>query len=439
MAWSNVAIGDTNFSKTSGTTLVITLGLTITVGQVLCIHVAADNIGAADSDAGTETSCADSKGNSYTKIRERVNGSPGAGAGATAAMFFTKVTTQLVSGDTVTITFSSAVTAKAATTSLFSIGAGNTVTVDGQASGTPEEATTAPSATISGITAADRLWIACTAVEGPTGDTLTEDSAPYTSTTRAGTTGGGAATNMTVNGAWKIQSVASDTYNPTLGTARDCAQVFAVLKEAAAGTQFNQSLSASMSTFDGTITKRAGKSLGASMSTFAGTTAKQTNKSLVASMSTFAATVVKQTNHVLDASMSTFSAVLAESLVFVKDLAASMSTFAGTLIKQTNKTLAASMSTFAGTTARQTSKLLPAGMSTFSGVVAKRTSRALDASMSTFSAILAESLTSVEALNASMSSFAGALATLFIPSSPSSGLFSWVGPTVRSFLKRGSA
>ncbi len=435
MAWGAPAVAGNGQNKASSTLVQTVLSVNVAVGDVVIVLIAADNTSTTDGDNGEVSSVTDSKGNTYTKAREFTNGQGAAAAGATVSVWFSKLTTALVqSTDTVSGNFGTARIAKAISLLTATVGAGVTVSV---AAGT-DLANDAADPGSMDLTPpnVEHLWIRATALERAVA-AWTKTVAYELNATAEGTTGGGAASNINICGEVDRLTGTTNASNPT-ATAVDCASVLVALLEAA-GTQFTQSLTASMSTFGGSIVKQANKALSASMSTFSATNTKQANKVLSSSMSTFDGTLIKQTNHILSASMSTFSATLAASIVFVKDLSASMSTFAATIVKRTNKTLDASMSTFSGATSKQTNKLLPADMSTFSGTLAKRTSRALDASMSTFSAVLTEAVIFGRTLNASMATFAGALATLFIPSSPPSGFLSWVGPTVRSFLKRGSA
>ncbi len=245
MAWAyQGGIGNTA-DKTSASTVAFNAAATVAVGRVIVVMVTADNNGTSDSDAGDEiTSVTDASGNTYTKIRERVNGSPGAANGAVAATFYTKVTTELTSGNAVTANYNGAHTGRNIRAFQFTIGAGNVVTIADQVSGTPEEATTTPAATISGLTSQEYLFVSALAIEGPFGDTFTE-STGYTGG-RNGSTGGSAASNMTLAAAHRVLTGTGDTYAPTLGTARDTAHVFAALKEAAGGTTHEAAASVSL-------------------------------------------------------------------------------------------------------------------------------------------------------------------------------------------------
>ena len=98
MAFGHVGALGGNSSKTSSTTVVITTSAVAEVGNVIVVVTAWDNTDVSDLDS-TRLSCADSAGNTYTKVRERTN-SPSATAadGSTCAIFICTVTAQLASG-----------------------------------------------------------------------------------------------------------------------------------------------------------------------------------------------------------------------------------------------------------------------------------------------------------------------------------------------------
>ncbi len=228
-------------SKAASTTLILTTTAEAVAGKVIVVGIATDNIAAVDGDQGDVASVTDSAGNTYTKARQRTNSQGAAAAGACAACYFSKLATTLPLGGTITVTFNGSPVAKAMQARSLGIGAGNVVTVAGGADGSPEDGTTAPSATISGLASGEYLWVAVVAVEGPSGDTYTED-VDY-GLARAGTTGGGAATNMTMARGLRVFTGTTDTHAPTLGTARDLAHVFVALEEAPLGALLEASVS----------------------------------------------------------------------------------------------------------------------------------------------------------------------------------------------------
>ena len=230
MAWGSLNTLGSNQIKTSGTNnLTITTTAIAEVGNVIIVIVAGDNIAIVDGDS-TNVSITDAAGNTYTRAKEWTNDISGAGTGAVAAIFYSKVTTQLNSGALITITTTSAITAKAASAWEFSIGAGNVVSVQGSA-GLSTDGADPAAITISGLTSAEYLWIHCVAHEGPNTDAFTQDI-DYLSLDANGTTAGGAASNMSVRGGRRIFTGTTDTVDVTY-TAADHAQAYVALKEAA--------------------------------------------------------------------------------------------------------------------------------------------------------------------------------------------------------------
>lgn len=214
-----------NTSNTSGTTLAITTTRDVEVGDFILIGVAADNSGT--SGAARTVTCADNSAqpgtaNSYSSTQINRTAASAANDGSTGTILRSNVTRKVPAGSTITITFSGAVVAKAASAACFRNAFGPNIS-----SVTATGATTSTS--VAPIpTAAGQLVFCVTAVEGGTADTFTEDAdtlnGSWVSLTRrgAGTTTSG----QTVNCAFKIVNASgTQTYNPTLGTARDWAQI----------------------------------------------------------------------------------------------------------------------------------------------------------------------------------------------------------------------
>lgn len=98
-----------NTSYTSSTSLVITAAANVPARSVVVVRVAADNL-----NATTPTfTVADSKSNTWSLVTQSaVNATPA--AGVAGAVYVSRISTALVIGDTITITLSGAVVAKAA-------------------------------------------------------------------------------------------------------------------------------------------------------------------------------------------------------------------------------------------------------------------------------------------------------------------------------------
>jgi hypothetical protein len=196
-------------TKTTGTSMQISVAKAVAAGNTIIVRVATDY----SASAPTVT---DSKGNTYTRDRT----APNSGNTIRAAIFSAPVTTALGVGDSITIT-SPNVAARVAVADEFS-GLLSSSVLDKQ-NGTSGSSTT-PGTSISITTAqANELVVGFVAVEGPTDDTYTEDSlGQFSSLSREGTSGGTDDTNITVNGGYKSVSVIGTyQYKPTLDPTRN--------------------------------------------------------------------------------------------------------------------------------------------------------------------------------------------------------------------------
>lgn len=201
-------VGKTS-TKTTGTSMQITLTESVAAGNTLIARVVTDYSASASS-------ITDSKGNTYTRDRT----APNSGTTIRAAIFSSPITTALVPGDTITITTPN-VAAKAAVVDEFS-GLLTSSFVD-QQNGTSGSSTT-PGTTISITTTQDNeLILGFVAVEGPLEDTYTEDAlGQFSSLPREGTDSGDAVTNVTINGGYKsVGTSGTYQYKPTLDPSRN--------------------------------------------------------------------------------------------------------------------------------------------------------------------------------------------------------------------------
>lgn len=140
--------------------------------------------------------------------------------------------TGLVAGSTITCTYTSSFTAGAASAHEFQNLGTPTST---QVGGSSFASTTTPSASVSPpANQSNNIIVVALGVNGPSSDTFTQDTdtleGSWIDITSDGTTGGSQTSNMTLRGAFKINSATStQTYNPTLGTARAGAYAYANL------------------------------------------------------------------------------------------------------------------------------------------------------------------------------------------------------------------
>jgi len=193
-------------SKASGNTLVFSVaGEPIPVGHTLIIRVVHDHT------AGGPT-MTDSRGNTYTRDRTAANG----GLTLRASIFSCRITTALQVGDSITLTLSASVTARAASVDQFAnILHPISIDVQNGLGGT----SAAPSLPVT-TTNANDLVVGMVGVEGDVNDSYTEDTFhQWTSLSRGGTTGGTFDSNVTIDGAYRAAGAAGTyTYAPTLGT-----------------------------------------------------------------------------------------------------------------------------------------------------------------------------------------------------------------------------
>lgn len=165
----------------------------------------------------TVTSITDSKGNLYVLDGSIVNGS--GTSGVTTTCYAANLAFALTSGvDTITANFS----ASRGAACMAAMGVNLNFSVD-EGNNTHADTGTAPSTTITPV-GNPSMGFVCCGVEGPDGDTYTED-ADWTAVLNTGTTGGAADSNVSLNMAFVLIGTAAATpYTPTLGTSRLFAQ-----------------------------------------------------------------------------------------------------------------------------------------------------------------------------------------------------------------------
>jgi hypothetical protein len=216
-------------NTTAGTTTLVDLaaGASITVGNYLIARVSVDNSGS--SGAATTLAVTDTRSNTWT-VSTAANNDPGAAAaGVTSYYAYAKVENAYSDGDDITFTWGNSTTAKAVVIEEWA--KVHSVTPIVVAATTATGSSTTPSISRT-PTVAGQVFYGLLSVESGTADTYTEDAdtteGSWVSLTRAGagtTTGG-----QTVAGAYKrVTGTSAQTWNPTLGTSRDWAQIAFVL------------------------------------------------------------------------------------------------------------------------------------------------------------------------------------------------------------------
>lgn len=200
----------------------------IPVGRLAYAYFVSDNQSSGE-DTTLHQSVADSKGNTWTKVKE-VSGRTGAAAdsGSTTSLWYSVITTELVaSTDTVTLTLSTAKVARVGCLTSYSFA--NGVQLD-DANGSPQHSTT-PSVTSATLASASRLWLGLMGQDH--GGTLgfSEDG-DYTSRQNIGS-GSNNTSGVRVWLAERIATLTADTYNPTKTTAADESMIIAAFQDVA--------------------------------------------------------------------------------------------------------------------------------------------------------------------------------------------------------------
>lgn len=231
MAWAFVANRGTAQSKAAVGTGTGTISISPTAnlnsGAVIVVRANMDNQ-STTSGPTTDLSLSDSKSNTWTLIAEYTRSSGATNDGTTLGVWATQINTAILTTDTITMSNSFGTgDALAIAIEEFSVGASNGFSKAGANGATGSSGT--PSVTLGSLSSTTYLWYGALGVEGPNGDTYTQD-ADYANNTSIGTTGGVAATNQALRCGTRIFSGTTDTFNPTC-TSRDWAIILGALLE----------------------------------------------------------------------------------------------------------------------------------------------------------------------------------------------------------------
>jgi hypothetical protein len=224
--------------KTSDTSVLFTATEDVPAGNVAFLFAATDNIGTTEAElneAASEHAVADESGNTWTYVGG-YRMSAGAGAdGVTISLWKSIITTQIDSGDDVTLTLDSARTSKCFGGFHVSITASDVEVVGTkQFDGGTTDAL--PDQTISGLSSAETLFLVLIGVEAENSVIGGTEDPDYTTIHNISTTGGGVATRTNLFSGFRILTGTGDTTDYTLDTSRDYAQMFVALREVAGGT-----------------------------------------------------------------------------------------------------------------------------------------------------------------------------------------------------------
>lgn len=224
-----------NLTTSTSTAIDLPSAGSIATGDYLVARVALDNAGT--NGAAPSLTVTDPRSNTWTVVGPG-NVDPGAAnAGSTCYIAYAKVVNAYTNGDDLTFNHSPTTPAKAIVVEEWhGVDSASPVAV---ASTTATGTSGAPSIARTPLVAG-QLFYAALSVEGPTGDTFTQDTdttdGAWQTLTRLSTTSGTAASNQTINGVAKLVTGATaQTWNPTI-TSRDWAAVALVFEKQDLGT-----------------------------------------------------------------------------------------------------------------------------------------------------------------------------------------------------------
>jgi hypothetical protein len=228
-SFSSVGSIITAQQKSSSASWSPTTSAQLSANNVGVLVIGVDNNDTSDGNTSLCTSVTDAASNTWVKAREFTNGQGAADGGATACIFYTKATTNLSSGSSITINLSVAKTAKAVAGWAFSMNSANVLSVESGAD-LANDGADAGSITLSSLANREHLFIRGGAVES-NGTTYTA-STNYTTFTHTSSTtsGGGGATNLGARGEFRILSGTSDSTDPTT-SASDQASAYVAINE----------------------------------------------------------------------------------------------------------------------------------------------------------------------------------------------------------------
>ena len=234
-------LGSTNSSSANQTLIQLNVTADAEAGHLVVAIVAVDNNQTTDGDEGAVTSVIDGGSNTWVKGAEFTNGQGSAQAGATCSIWYSLLSTTLVTGGgaagVIQVNFSNSASRdkSAVTVYEFSVDAGSTVAVEGTPGTLANDGADPGSLNVT-TSNIECLRVRGIAAESNTATDLTQTT-NWTRFTPDTTAGGASAANMGVRGEFHISTGTGDASDPTLFAA-DCASVYVAFKEVAGAATF---------------------------------------------------------------------------------------------------------------------------------------------------------------------------------------------------------
>jgi hypothetical protein len=240
MAPSSTATENT----TTGTTMVFSPTSAVPTTRLAVLLMNWDNVDTTNADDTTFGVVTDSKGNTWIRAAEAQYSAGGTTDGIINGIYYSIITTQIETSDTITLTVASATgtMSRALTLCAFNRDAAKTIAVAGKVYAR-DAAATSYSVTVSGLDLEEHLWIGHNAHEDSAGATNNADSTSFggpngniLQATSPWGTGGGGSANTASRGGYFINTDTTQTYNTTGLENADRVTTLLAFKEVAAVT-----------------------------------------------------------------------------------------------------------------------------------------------------------------------------------------------------------
>jgi hypothetical protein len=220
--------------QVSDTTLVFSPTAAVPADKLAILLAVWDNVNGDNADDTTLLSVGDSKSNTWLRAGEAQFSTGVALDGVLAGIFYSVITTQIETGDTITVTSTANGTAKGCALATFNRDTGKVINVVGV--GYERIAASAVySASVSGLASEEHLWIGTNAVEADR-DVANNKDATFNNILQGGSgawgPGGADIANVGGRGGYKIATDTGETYDNTAQSTRDRVTILVAFNEA---------------------------------------------------------------------------------------------------------------------------------------------------------------------------------------------------------------
>ncbi|QQS39286.1 glycosyltransferase [Candidatus Woesebacteria bacterium] len=202
--------------NSSDTTIAVSPDAAITVGKIAIVSCVTDNTATSDGPS-TDHSLSDTDGHTWNKVFEETDSAGAAADGSTTSLWWTKVTSEIGTGDSITLTLGTARSDKIIAIVEATVGAGNTFVAIPSSAIDHSNSATSLSDVQSGLTNREYLFFGLFGAEGE--DTAKTPIANYTEQhDRVSTTTGTAAVNVQMHVGTRILTGTGDTWTSSAVT-----------------------------------------------------------------------------------------------------------------------------------------------------------------------------------------------------------------------------